>query len=63
MADKEKPPVLGNFGTGDSLILRPAGNGGWTVTAHSASEGFVGNLVGAFSSAKDMTDALSESLG
>ena len=54
-------PYVGAFKDTDTLVLAPAKNGGWIVTANG-SFGAIGEAIGAFTNAADMIAALSAAL-
>lgn len=64
---KDAPPTtprlhLAPFQKSAALSLRPAPNGGWVVRCYEAHRGGFEDLLGAFSSTKDMMEALSDAL-
>lgn len=50
------------FSLDADLILRPAPNGGFAVYERGSKREVMDRLIGAYSSSKDMLDALSEAL-
>lgn len=57
MTDEPRHPNIGAFSTQRPLILRQAENGGWIVRQEDREQ-----ILGAFSTARDMINVLSEVL-
>jgi hypothetical protein len=55
-------PEIAAFSTNEPIMIEMAPNGGWTVSQCSASGVIVPKTLGAYSSADDMLNALSNAL-
>lgn len=53
---------MGVFKNDEPLMIESYPNGGWVITQRGESPGVMPNPIGAYSSAKDMLDALNHVL-
>jgi hypothetical protein len=58
----DNPPAIGSFQISDNLMLKRAANGGWMVRTVSSHPAYEGEVVGAYTSADEMLDALRTAL-
>ncbi|WP_010137352.1 hypothetical protein [Oceanicola sp. S124] len=55
-------PTIGVFKLDEPLILRPLPNGGWVISQRSADMSIMGRELGAYSTTREMLNALSFAL-
>lgn len=55
-------PVIGDIMPDDRLLLDPAPNGGWTVSVVATNQAIMPKVIGAYSSAQDLINALMDGL-
>lgn len=59
---KSRQPTIGVFSRKDGIVLREAPNGGWIAYAYKDPI-ISGSVIGAYSCASEMLDALADALG